>query len=114
MTADVESLISDLMSDKIPVDKRDFLTEKVKNGESISHSKTLWTIERLRKASDKVIDKLYEKSANPPSIEIDGKDALGKPICPAVIGVEGLETLMKQMPFVNSRYAVIAEKSKVD
>ena len=47
--SDIESLVSDLMSDKIPVDKRDFLTEKVKNGESIFNSKTLWT-EETRKS----------------------------------------------------------------
>ena len=54
MMSDIESLMSDLMSDEIPVDKRDFLTEKVKKGESISNSKTPWTVERLEKASDKV------------------------------------------------------------
>ena len=65
MISDIESLMSDLMSDEIPVDKRDFLIERVKNGEFISISKTPWTIKRLQKASDKVIDKLYEKSADP-------------------------------------------------
>ena len=67
MISDIESLMSDLMSDETPVDKRDFLIEKVKNGEAISQSKTPWTIKRLQKASDKVIDKLYERSADPPS-----------------------------------------------
>ena len=97
--SDIENLMSDLMSN-IP-DKRDFLIERVKNGESISNSKTPWTIERLEKASDKVIDKLYEKSANPPSIKINKKDALemGKPICPVVIDMyaEGLKSLIVQI-----------------
>ena len=39
--SDIESLMSDLMSDEvIPADKRDFLTAKVGNGEAISNSKT--------------------------------------------------------------------------
>ena len=62
--------MSDLMSDEIPVDKRDFLIERVKNGEFISNSKTPWTEERLQKASDKVIDKLYEKYRKSPPIKI--------------------------------------------
>ena len=94
------------MSDEIPVDKRDFLTEKVKKGESISNSKTPWTVERLEKASDKVVEKLYEKCANPPPVKINKKEALevGKPICPVVIEMyaEGLKTLIEQMSFVNS------------
>ena len=49
----VISEIEELFSDE--VSKRDFLIEKVENGESISNSKTLWTVERLEKASDKVV-----------------------------------------------------------
>ena len=121
--SEIEKLFSDMSSedsaDEIPVDdKRDFLTEKVKNGESISHSETPWTIERLQKASDKVIDKLYEKSANPPSIKINKKDALemGKPVCPVVIEMyaAGLKTLIEQMPYIGERYTVNAEKLKAD
>ena len=112
----IESLMSDLMSDETPVDKRDFLIERVKNGESISNSKTPWTEERLQKASDKVIDKLYEKRANPPLVKIGKKEALemGKTVCPVVIEMyaEGLKTLMEQMPFVNSRYTINVEKLK--
>ena len=33
--SDIESLMSDLMSDETPVDKRDFLIERVKNREPI-------------------------------------------------------------------------------
>ena len=72
----------------------------------------------MQKASDKVIDKLYEKSANPPSIKINKKDALemGKPICPVVIEMyaEGLKSLMVQMPYVGERYTVNAEKLKAN
>ena len=114
--SDIESFMSDLMSDETPVDKRDILVRRVKNGESISNSKTPWTEERLQKASDKVIDKLYEKRANPPLVKIGKKEALemGKPICPVVIEMyaEGLKTLMEQMPFVNSRYTINVEKLK--
>ena len=66
------------------VRERGFLIEKVRNGESISNSKTLWMEERLQKASDKVVGKLYEKYKNPPSIKIDKRVALemGEPVCP--------------------------------
>ena len=98
------------------VSKRDFLMEKIKNGESISNSKTPWTVERLEKASDKVVDRLYEKCANPPPIEINKKEALemGKPVCPVVIEMyaEGLKTLMEQMPYIGERYTVNTEKLK--
>ena len=117
--SEIEKLFSDMSFEDSAdeVSKRDFLTEKVKNGKSIiSNSKTPWTIERLEKASDKVIDKLYEKSANPPSIKINKKDALemGKPMCPVVIEMyaEGLKTLIEQMPFVCSRYTINTEKLK--
>ena len=46
------------------VSKRGFLIEEVRNGKSISNSKTLWTKEILQIASDKVIDKRYEKCVN--------------------------------------------------
>ena len=83
---DIENLMSDLMSDEIPdgdnPSKRDFLIGKIKNGESISNSKTPWTLERLEKASDKVIDKLYDKYQNPPPVKINKQEALqlGKPV----------------------------------
>ena len=51
------------------VSKRNFLVEKVKNGESISNSKTPWTVERVEKASDKVVEKLYEKYVNLPPVK---------------------------------------------
>ena len=57
---DIERIISESFSDSLEQGKREFLIEKVRNGESISNSKTPWTEERLQKASDKVIDKLYE------------------------------------------------------
>ena len=116
--SDIESFMSDLMSDETPVDKRDFFCQKVRNGEFISNSKTPWTLERLREASDKVVDKLFEKYQNPSPTKIDRREALemGQPICPVVIEIyaEGLKALMEQMPFVNSRYTVNAEKLKAN
>ena len=100
------------------VSKRDFLVEKVKNGESISNSRTPWTIERLKKASDKVVEKLYEKCVNPPPVKVNKQEALemGKPVCPVVIEMyaEGLKSLMVQMPYVGGRYTVNAEKLKAN
>ena len=58
---EIDEIFSALSSDDDEVSKRDFLVEKIKNGETISNSKTPWTVERLEKASDKVVDKLYEK-----------------------------------------------------
>ena len=57
---DIENIMCDLMSDDSEeINKRGFLIGKVENGESISNTKTPWTKERLKKASDKVIERLY-------------------------------------------------------
>ena len=108
--------LNEIFSEGSEVSKRDFLVEKVKNGKSISNSKTPWTIERLEKASDKVVDKLYEKYVNPLPVKVNKQEALGmgKPVCPVVIEMyaEGLKTIMAQMPFVSSRYTINTEKLK--
>ena len=114
---EIDEIFSALSSEDDEVSKRDFLVEKIKNGETISNSKTLWTVERLEKASDKVVDKLYEKYVNPPRVKVNKRDALemGKPVCPVVIEMyaEGLKTLMEQMPYVSSRsLSVKTEKLK--
>lgn len=113
---EVDNLFSELISDTPEVNKRDFLLNKVKNGESISNSKTPWTVERLEKASDKVIDKLFDKYQNPPPVEIAKQEALelGKPVCPIVIEMyaEGLKTLVAQMPYIKCRYMINVEKLK--
>lgn len=98
--------------------KREFLIEKLENGESISNSKTPWTEERLRKASDKTIEKLYEKYQNLPPVKINKNEALemGKPVCPVVIEMyaEGLKTLMEQIPYIGKKYTINAEKLKAN
>ena len=121
---EINEIFSDMFSEDDEVSKRDFLVEKIKNGETISNSKTPWTVERLEKASDKVVDKLYEKyrlaaqheHVNPPTVKVNKQDALkmGKPVCPVVIEMyaEGLKTLMEQMPYVGSRYTINTEKLK--
>ena len=111
---EIDEIFSAMSSEE--VSKRDFLVEKVKNGESISNSKIPWTVERLEKASDKVVEKLYEKHVNPPPVKVNKQEALemGKPVCPVVIEMyaEGLKTLIEQMPFVSSRYTFNTEKLK--
>ena len=96
------------------INKREFLMDRVKSGEQISNSKTPWTEERLEKASDKVIEKLYDKYQNPPPVKINKQEALelGRPVCPAVIEMyaEGLGTLVDQMP----RYVINVEKLKTN
>ena len=115
---EIDKIFSTMSSEDDEVSKRDFLVEKVKNGESISNSKTPWTVERLEKASDKVVEKLYEKCVNPPPVKVSKQEALemGKPVCPVVIEMyaEGLKSLMVQMPYVGERYTVNAEKLKAN
>ena len=115
---EIDKIFSTMSSEDDEVSKRDFLVEKVKNGESISNSKTPWTVERLEKASDKVVEKLYEKCVNPPPVKVSKQEALemGKPVCPVVIEMyaEGLKSLMVQMPYVGGRYTVNAEKLKAN
>jgi len=87
-------MFADLMVDG-EVNKREFLLEKIQNGEKISNVKTPWTAERLEKASDKVVDKLYEKYRNPRPVsgsarsKVNTQEALemGKPVCPVVIEI---------------------------
>ena len=113
---EIDEIFSAMSSEDDEVSKRDFLVEKIKNGETIFNSKTPWTVERLEKASDKVVDKLYEKYVNPPPVKVNKQEALGmgKPVCPVVIEMyaEGLKTIMEQMPFVSSRYTINTEKLK--
>ena len=97
------------------IDKRAFLLEKILNGVSISKSaKTAWTEERLEKASDKVINKLYDQYQNPPSIKVNKAEALdlGKPICPVVIEMyaEGLKAIIKNTPYIGDKYTINVEK----
>ena len=122
---DIDNIIFDSFSDSLEqedtardstINKRKFLAEKIKNGEPISNSKTPWTLERLEKASNKMIDKLYEKYQNPPPVKINKQEALekGKTVCPVVIEMyaEGLKTLVDQMPYFKGRYIINVEKLK--
>ena len=114
---EIDEIFSAMSSEDDEVSKRGFLVEKIKNGETISNSKTPWTVERLEKASDKVVDKIYEKYVNPPPVKVNKQEAalgMGKPVCPMVIEMyaEGLKTIMEQMPFVSSRYTINTEKLK--
>ena len=97
------------------IDKRAFLLEKILNGENISkNSKTPWTEERLEKASDKVVNKLFDQYQNPPSIKVNKAEALdlGKPICPVVIEMyaEGLKAIIKNTPYIGDKYTINVEK----
>ena len=124
MMTDANDMFSDLISETPEVDiacgsamsKREFLMEKVKNGEQISNSKTLWTKERLQKASDKVIDKLYDKYQNPEPMKVNKQEALklGKCVCPVVIElyVEGLKNILDKIPYISGKYTINVEKLK--
>ena len=68
---ELNEIFSDMFSEDsaAKVGKREFLIEKLQNGESISNSKIRWTVEMLEKARDKTLENLYEKCVNPPPIE---------------------------------------------
>jgi len=119
----VMTKVNDILTELLPetfetINKRQFFMEKLQNGESISNSKTPWTLERLEKASEKVVDKLYEKYQNPLPVKINKQKALelGKPFCPTVIEMyaEGLKTLVDQMPYISEKYAINVEKLKTN
>ena len=118
--AELNEMISELIeeSENCDINKREFLVNKVKNGEPISNSKTPWTEERLEKASDKVIEKLYDKYQNPPPVKINKKEALelGKPVCPVVIEMyaEGIKALVDQIPYIKGHYTINVEKLKTN
>ena len=111
---DINDTFADLNTPEI--DKREFLIEKVKNGESISNSKTTRTEKGLQETSNKVIDKLYEKYQNPPPIKINKQEALilGKPICPVVINIyaKGLKNILDQIPYVSGKFTINVGKLK--
>ena len=121
--AEANDILSDLLSDTSETNrvadcasKREFLLEKLKNGEQISNSKTPWTVERLEKASDKVIEKLYDKYQNPLPVKINKQEALemGKTVCPVVIEMyaEGLENIIDHFPYISEKYTINVEKLK--
>ena len=117
---EIDEMIADLMVDG-EVNKREFLLEKIQNGEKISNAKTPWNTERLETASDKVVEKLYKKYQNPQpesKSKINKQEALelGKPVCPVVIEMyaEGLKTLLDQMPYIKGRYMINVEKMKTN
>jgi hypothetical protein len=126
----VENIIDDLTSDSAPedVNKREFLAEKLKKGESISNSKTHWTEKRLQEVSDKMIDKLHEKyqqnpppqkinkHQNPPPQKINKHEALqlGTPYCTVMIDLyaEGLKSIVDKLPYIGGRYTVNVDRLK--
>ena len=117
--AELNNIFSNIL-EETPCDlsKREFFLEKIKNGESISNSKTPWTVERLEKASDKVLDKLYEKYLNPSPVKVNKQEALdlGKTVCPVVIEMyaEGLKSIVDQFPYIRGKYTINVEKLKAN
>ena len=114
---EVNDSLSVLFSEKseCDIDKRQFLLEKIQNGECISQTaKTTWTEKRLSEASDKVIEKLYDQYENPPPPKVSKQDAeeLGKPIVPVVIDMyaQGLKGILKNLPYIGDKYTVNTEK----
>ena len=105
-------IFSDLLSET--PNKREFLIEIVKSGKQIS--KTPWTEKKLQEATDKVIDKLYDKYQNPPPVKIDKQKAfkLGKKAAPILINIysEGIAELLKQIPYLGGMYRVNVKKLK--
>ena len=77
--------------------KRDFLYHLVESGEGFKiPGKTPWTRERLKKASDKVIDKLYD--------QVSGEETKkNKDLMSCVAGVDDVQAMMKD---INSNYLI--------
>ena len=76
--------------------KREFLQHLVECGEgSKIPGKTPWTMQRLQKASDKVVNRLYAK--------INGKEAPKKDLMSRVAGVDDVQAMMKD---INSNYLI--------
>ena len=114
---ELDEMFSDLMVDS-EVNKREFLLEKIENGEKISNAKTPWTAERLKKASEQIVNKLYEKYQNPQPVKVNRKEALdlGKPICPVVIEMYavGLKSIVDQLPYISGKYTINVDTLKAN
>ena len=73
-----------------PLNKREYLKTWIKEGQALP-GKTPWTEERLNKASDKVIDKLY-KSVAEPKKTLKQKDVMSR-----LSGVDNFDGMMKDI-----------------
>ena len=89
---DIENFIENIVdTSKEPVEesnKRDYLKNLVNQGKaSLLDGKTLWTEERLNKASDKTINKLYKSIVE--SSSVNQKDLISK-----FSGVDNFQNMM--------------------
>ena len=94
--SNIESLLDCVDTPKEAIaqaDKRQYLKDNL----SKIQSKTPWTIERINKASDKTIDKLYSKF-NHTTTSSSKKDLLSK--------ISGVANFQKMMSDVNSSYLI--------
>ena len=79
--------------------KREFLKQLIESGQTFK-GKTPWTIARLDKSSDKVIDKLYNKVNNPTEQQVK---APPKDLMSRVAGVDNVQAMMKD---INSNFLI--------
>ena len=98
MISELENFLDEVDTPKDQHNKRKFLKQLVENGEALP-GKTPWTLDRLDKASDKVIDKLYSK-AKDPTVQApqSSKDLMSR-----IAGVDDVNSMMKD---INSNFLI--------
>ena len=117
MLSDIENFLDtvDIPKEAVEPNKRQELKVLIEKGHKLP-GKTSWTIERLNKASDNVIDKLFEGYKNPPGVKINKGEALeiGRPMVPIIIEMycEGIGEVLKQTPYIGTRYQINVAKLK--
>ena len=91
MISELENFLDEVDTPKDQ--QRKFLKQLVENGEALP-GKTPWTLDRLDKASDKVIDRLYNKAKDVQA----PKDLMSR-----IAGVDDVNSMMKD---INSNFLI--------
>ena len=124
--SDINEFFSDVVDTPEAVDqsnKRKKLRDLINEGKAdLLKGKTPWTVGRIDKASDKVIDKVYDEYHQQPTETVeknkifDQEDIklaqeVGEVCFPLIVELyaEGLSVIMQSMPYIKDKYKLNTE-----
>ena len=106
MASEFENFLDEVDTPKKAQDqskKREFLRSLVESGQALP-GKTPWTVKRLDEASDKTIDRLYEKTTQQ-TTQQPKKDLFSR--------VEGVDNMQSMMQDINSNFLIKNQASEM-